>query len=153
MEQKIYYDQYEIGSLRATHGRTISEADIVFHAGHTGDFFPHHMDEVFCAQQDFKKRIAHGTMTFSIGIGLTATLLNPVAMTYGYEKLRFPRPLYIGDTIHTEVEIIEKRNNEKRPGYGFVVEACRVLNQDKQVVLYCEHILLVEIEEKNSETI
>ena len=103
MEQKIYFEQYEIGNLRTTYGRTISEADIVFHAGHTGDFFPHHMDAVFCAQQDFKKRIAHGTMTFSIGIGLTATLLNPVAMTYGYDKLRFPRPVFIGDTIHTEV--------------------------------------------------
>ncbi|NRA86056.1 MAG: dehydratase [Rhizobiales bacterium] len=153
MEQKIYFEQYEINNLRTTYGRTISEADIVFHAGHTGDFFPHHMDEVFCAQQDFKKRIAHGTMTFSIGIGLTATLLNPVAMTYGYDKLRFPCPVFIGDTIHTEVEIMSKRVHDKRPGYGFVVEACRVINQDKKVVLYCEHILLVEIEEMNNDTI
>ena len=44
MEQKIYYEDYELGSTRTTIGRTITEADIVLHAGQTGDFFPHHMD-------------------------------------------------------------------------------------------------------------
>lgn len=144
MEQVIYFEEYKLGDIRTTHGRTISEADIIFHAGHSGDFFPHHMDAEFCAKQPFKERIAHGTMTFAIGIGLTATLLNPVAMTYGYDRLRFPKPVFIGNTIHTEIEITDKQDNPKRPNHGKVIETCRVKNQNGDVVLYCEHILLVE---------
>ena len=47
----------------------------------------------------FGQRIAHGTMVFAIGVGLTATLINPVAFSYGYDRLRFIRPVFIGDTI------------------------------------------------------
>ena len=58
MEQKIYYEDYELGSTRTTIGRTITEADIVLHAGQTGDFFPHHMDAEFAKTTEFGKRIA-----------------------------------------------------------------------------------------------
>ena len=72
MEQKIYYEDYELGSTRTTIGRTITEADIVLHAGQTGDFFPHHMDAEFAKTTEFGKRIAHGTLTFSVAVGSTA---------------------------------------------------------------------------------
>lgn len=81
MEQEQFFEDYAVGAARQTLGRTITETDIVFHAGHSGDFFPHHMDAEFCKNQPFKHRIAHGTMTFAIGIGLTATVINPRAMT------------------------------------------------------------------------
>ncbi|BDU31541.1 MaoC family dehydratase [Vibrio nigripulchritudo] len=115
------------------------------HAGHTGDFFPHHLDEEFCKTKPWKKRIAHGTMTFAIGIGLTATEINPVAFTYGYERLRFPAPVYIGDTIRSRIRISKKIEDPKRAGFGQVTETVEVLNQDEKVVLFCEHILLVEM--------
>ena len=92
----------------------------------------------------FGQRIAHGTMTFAIGIGLTASQINPVAFTYGYDKLRFPKPVFIGDTLRTRVTVKEKQEDPKRKGLGRVVEACEVLNQRDEVVLYCEHILLAE---------
>ena len=66
MIEKKYFEEFEIGSLRETLGRTITETDIVIHAGQTGDFFPHHMDEEWCKTQPFEKRIAHGTLIFSI---------------------------------------------------------------------------------------
>ena len=144
MENTQYFEDYEPGAVRKTLGRTITETDIIFHAGHTGDYFPHHVDEEFCKTQPFKHRIAHGTMTFAIGIGLTAQVINPVAFTYGYERLRFPTPVYIGDTIRTTVTIKSKNDDPKRPAFGQVVEACEVHNQDGKTVLYCEHILLVE---------
>jgi acyl dehydratase len=144
MDKTRYFDDYELDSVRHTRGRTITETDIVIHAGHSGDFFPHHVDEEFCKTQPFKHRIAHGTMTFAIGIGLTAQEVNPVAFTYGYEKLRFPKPVYIGDTISTTVTIKDKSDDPKPPDFGRVVEACDVRNQRKETVLYCEHILLVE---------
>ncbi len=145
MEKIEYFEDYTVGAQRNTSGRTITETDIVVHAGHSGDFFPHHVDAEFARKTPFGQRIAHGTMTFAIGVGLTATQINPVAFTYGYERLRFPKPVFIGDTIHTRVTIKSKEEDAKRPGFGRVVEACEVLNQRDEVVLYCEHILIVQI--------
>ena len=102
---KKYYEEFEPGQSRSTTGRTITETDIILHAGQTGDFFPHHMDEEWCKTQPFKKRIAHGTLIFSIAIGQTANEINEVAMTYGYDRLRFIRPVFIGDTLRTEITI------------------------------------------------
>jgi acyl dehydratase len=63
-------------------------------------------------------------------------------MTYGYERLRFPKPVFIGDTIRTRVTIREKRDH-KKPEFGIVVEGLEVLNQHGETVLACEHLLLV----------
>lgn len=145
MERVRYFEDYEIGEIRETLGRTITETDIVVHAGHTGDFFPHHMDAEFCKTQRFGARIAHGTMTFAIGVGLTATEINPVAFTYGYERLRFPNPVYPGDTLRTTVTIGRKAPDAKRPGYGQVVELTETRNQRSETVMFSEHILLVEM--------
>ena len=144
MTQAQYFEDYIMGALRITSGRTITEADVVIHAGHTGDFFPHHVDAEFARQTQFGRRIAHGTMTFAIGIGLTANHINPVAFTYGYDRLRFPKPVFIGDTLRTRIIIKHKEDDLKRKGFGRVIEACEVLNQRDEVVLYCEHILMVE---------
>lgn len=145
MTKTEYFEDYAVGAERATSGRTITEADVVTHAGHTGDFFPHHVDAEFARTTPFRQRIAHGTMTFAIGIGMTASQINPVAFTYGYDRLRFPKPVFIGDTIHTRVSIKEKQPDQKRPGFGRVVEACEVINQRGDVVMYCEHILMVQM--------
>lgn len=137
-----HFEDYEIGSSRRTLGRTITEADLVIHAGQTGDNFPHHMDAHWCATQDFKQRIAHGTLVFSVGIGMTASTINPHAMSYGYDRLRFIRPVFIGDTIRVVATISEKRDH-KRPDKGFVVEAVEMINQADEAVLVCEHLYLV----------
>lgn len=143
-EQVIYFEDYELGHQRITYGRTITETDFVVHAGHTGDFFPHHMDAEFAKTLPGGQRIAHGTMIFAIGVGLTATLINPVAFSYGYDRLRFVRPVHIGDTIRTHVTISAKEDDPKRTNLGRVTERCEVLNQRDEVVLACDHILLVE---------
>ena len=113
MTEKKYFEDFEIGSVRNTHGRTITETDIVMHAGQTGDFFPHHMDAEWCKTQPFKKRIAHGTLIFSVAVGMTANLINEVAMTYGYDRLRFILPVFIGDTISVKITIHEKKDHKK----------------------------------------
>ncbi len=144
MEQTVYFEDYEIGSGRTTYGRTITETDFVVHAGHTGDFFPHHMDAEFMKTQAFGQRIAHGTLVFAIGVGLTATRINPVAFSYGYDRLRFVRPVFIGDTIRTRLSIVRKEPDPKRAGEGRVWELTEVLNQRDEVVLACEHIYMVQ---------
>lgn len=145
---KQYFEEFELGSVRHTKGRTVTETDFVIHAGQSGDFFPHHMDEEWCKTQPFKKRIAHGTLIFTIGIGLTAELINEVAMTYGYERLRFIKPVFINDTIKTTVTIKDKKDH-KKPGFGLVTELVEVHNQHNELVMVCEHILLAHKKEMN----
>lgn len=141
---ELFFEDYDLATpLRLTTGRTITEADIVFHAGQTGDFYPHHMDAAWCATQPFKQRIAHGTLVFSVGVGLTAGLINPRAMSYGYDKLRFIRPVFIGDTLVSRVTITEKRAH-KRLTHGLVSEKLEVMNQHRETVLVADHLLLVE---------
>jgi acyl dehydratase len=139
-----YFEDYEVGSSRRTMGRTITEADIVIHAGQTGDFFPHHMDAEWCKTQDFGQRIAHGTLIFSVAIGMTASTINPRAMSYGYDRLRFISPVFIGDTISVAATIGEKRDHPRRANAGIVVEKIEVKNQRGEMVLVCEHLYLVE---------
>jgi len=138
-----FYEDYQLGDFRETLGRTITETDFVIHAGQTGDFFPHHMDAEWCKTQPFKQRIAHGTLTFSVAIGMTATEINPEAFSKGYDRLRFVKPVHIGDTIHVKVTISEKEESNK-PELGKVVEHVEVFNQRDELVLVCDHILLAK---------
>lgn len=144
MEHAQYYEEYRLNQERRTAGRTITETDFVVHAGHTGDFYPHHMDAQWCATQPIGQRIAHGTMVFAIGVGLTASRINPAAMTYGYDRLRFIKPVHIGDTIHTRVVVAAKADDPKYPQFGRVVERLTVHNQRDEVVMAADHILRVE---------
>lgn len=140
---EIFFEDYVLGDERRSWGRTITEADIVLHAGQTGDFYPHHMDAEWCRTQDFQRRIAHGTLIFSVAVGQTAGVINPVAFSYGYDRLRFVRPVFIGDTITSRCSVADKRPH-KRPEYGLVVEQVEALNQEGKTVLAVEHLLLVK---------
>lgn len=148
MFKDIYFEDYKLDNYRKTIGRTVTEADIVLHAGQTGDFFPHHMDAEWCKTQPFKQRMAHGTLIFSLAVGMTANLINEVAMTYGYERLRFLQPVFIGDTINVTVTIKDKKDH-KKPGFGIVTELIEVYNQHQKLVMICEHLLLVEKKKEN----
>lgn len=138
-----FFEDYALNATRESLGRTITETDFVLHAGQTGDFFPHHMDAEWCKEQPFKQRIAHGTLIFSVAIGQTASEINPEAFSKGYDRLRFVKPIFIGDTIHTKVTIAEKAD-DKRPELGKVVEHVEVYNQHNEIVLVCDHILLAK---------
>ena len=140
---ELYFEEYELGSSRRSTGRTITESDVVLHAGQTGDMYPHHMDAEWCATQPFQKRIAHGTLVFSVAVGMTAAEINPRAMSYGYDRLRFIKPVFIGDTITSHIEISEKKDY-KRPSHGIVSERLSVTNQHGDTVMVCDHLLIVE---------
>ena len=139
-----WFEDYEIGERRTSVGRTVTEADIVLHAGQTGDFFPHHMDAEWAASQPIGARIAHGTLVLSMAVGMTAGDINPQAMSYGYDRLRFVKPVFLNNTIHVRVTIKEKRDDAKRPKHGIVVEGLEVINERGETVLVAEHLLLVE---------
>jgi acyl dehydratase len=138
-----WFDDIEIGEVRTTVGRTITEADIVLHAGQTGDFFPHHMDAAWMATQPAGQRIAHGTLILSVAVGMTAGDINPQSMSYGYDRIRFIRPVFIGDTITVTAEITEKAPHPRRPDAGHVHELVTVVNQHGETVMVLTHLYLV----------
>lgn len=139
-----WFEEYEIGESRISTGRTITETDVVMHAGQTGDFFPHHMDAEWAATQPIGARIAHGTLIMSVAVGMTAGDINPCSMSYGYDRVRFIKPVFIGDTITVTAEITEKADHIKRPDvYGYVHELVTVTNQRQQPVLVLTHVYLV----------
>ena len=146
-----YFEEYVLGSTRRSHGRTVTEADIVLHAGQTGDFFPHHMDVEFAKSLPGGQRIAHGTLILSMGVGLLAGDINEEAMTYGYDRVRFIRPVHIGDTITSRSEIVALREHAKRPtDFGIAEEQVEVVNQRDEVVVAFVHVYLVNRRSRSS---
>lgn len=141
--QEQYLEDYDVGAQRQSFGRTVTEADVVIHAGHTGDFFPHHVDAHWAAQSEFGERIAHGTLVFAVSAGLSIDAINPAAFSYGYDGMRFVAPVRIGDTIRVDATIEQVRDNPKRPDSGFVDEVCRVLSQRDELVMIFTHIYAV----------
>jgi len=139
-----WYEDYEVGESRATMGRTITEADIVLHAGQTGDFFPHHMDAEWMRTQPAGQRIAHGTLIIAVAVGMTAGDINPQSMSYGYDRIRFVAPVFIGDTITVVADIAEKLPHPKRPDeVGFLHERVTVRNQRDETVMVLTHVYIV----------
>jgi acyl dehydratase len=102
------------------------------------------MDAAWCATQPFEKRIAHGTLVLAVAVGMLADEINPFAMTYGYDRIRFVKPVFIGDTITVETSIARKRSHPKRSGHGLIDELVTVTNQQDTVVLVLTHVLIVE---------
>lgn len=139
-----FFEDYVVGESRTAQGRTVTETDVVLHAGQTGDFFPHHLDAAWCATQPFGRRMAHGTLIISMAVGMTAGDINPQAMSYGYDKIRFIRPVFIGDTITVTAEITEKADHRREPGrLGYLHEVVTVINQDREPVTVLTHLYLV----------
>ncbi|WP_147915617.1 MaoC family dehydratase [Ruania zhangjianzhongii] len=139
-----YLEDYRLGEERRTLGRQITEADVVLHAGQTGDFFPHHMDERWCIEEaGLPGRIAHGTLIISIAVGMTAGDVNPQAMSYGYDRIRFIKPVYLGDSITVRAEITEIADHPRRPELGRVDEQVTVTNSDGDIVLSLVHLYVV----------
>lgn len=144
MNKPTYYEDFASVPSRRTGGRTITETDIVIHAGHTGDFYPHHVNAHWAAESEFGQRIAHGTLALAVGAGLAAGEINPVSFSYGYDRVRFVSPVFIGDTLYVEVEIAARRDDPKHPERGFVDELCRVVTHDGRVVLVFTHVHSVQ---------
>ncbi|MEM0215036.1 MAG: MaoC/PaaZ C-terminal domain-containing protein [Archaeoglobaceae archaeon] len=118
-----------------TAGKTITEADIVNFAGVSGDWNRIHLDEEFAKKTIFGKRIAHGLLTLAITSGLITRLRlteDSLIAFYGIDKLRFTKPVFIGDTIRAVVEVEGK---EDKGDYGVVAFKISTLNQNEEVVM------------------
>jgi acyl dehydratase len=138
-----YWDDIEVGERFSSPGRTITEADVVMFGALTGDFMPFHMDEEFAKDTIYGSRIAHGLLGLSYMQGVITWVPTGIASmgSLGW-TVDFRAPIRIGDTVHCDFEIAGKRPSRKLDR-GVVFVACRLLNQDGQLVQEGEHRRMV----------
>lgn len=128
-----YFDEYEVGEVWTSKGRTITETDIVNFAGLSGDFYSLHTDKEYAEKYSpFGQRIAHGMLVCAIVSGLSAFEPGRVIAFYGIDKLRFTNPTFIGDTISVEISILELKNRDD--GMGVITAKQKVKKQNGDVV-------------------
>ena len=144
-----YFETVEEGDTSTTGGRTITEADVVNFAGISGDFNHLHLDDVRMAESSFGERIAHGMLVLSAATGLlwqdrSQEEREALVAFYGIDRLRFRGPVFLGDRIHVETEVIETERKPDGPGTGTVRYALEVLKQDGSVAISCETVSLLE---------
>jgi len=137
-----FYEDIIIGKKLRSIRRTISEGESMQFNALVLDMHPYVADEIFAKTEGvFGKRLVAGAMVFSVGLGLVAT--NCVnAFSYGYDKLRFIKPVFLGDTLYTI-----KTDLEKAPKYsemGLYRASYEVFKNDGELVLYCEHLQTVK---------
>lgn len=136
MPRGMYFEEFQVGQRIITAGRTITEADIVHFAGLSGDFNQIHTDAAYSQNSPFGQRVAHGLLVLSIASGLavqTGVMEGTVLAFREINEWKFSRPVFIGDTIHAELEVKETREL-RRIGGGAVVIEVEVKNQHGEVV-------------------
>jgi acyl dehydratase len=119
----LYYEDLEIGlRIRHTLGRTVTEADNVLFCALTMNTQPLHMNEDFAANTPFGRRIVNGIFTLGLVVGLTVADLTEgtILANLSYEKVLHPNPVFHGDTIYAESEVLDKRPSQSRPNVGIV---------------------------------
>jgi 3-hydroxybutyryl-CoA dehydratase len=133
----MYFEEFEPGQRVTSPGRTITESDIVAFAGLTGDYNQIHTDEEYSKKAGFGKRVAHGLLGLSIASGLavrTGILEETVMAFREINDWKFVKPIFIGDTIHVEMQVIETKAL-RRLGGGSVVIELKVINQNDEPVM------------------
>ncbi len=122
-----FFEDFVIGEKITTRGRTITEADIVNFAAFSGDWYPLHVDVEFAKKTPFGERIAHGLLVLSATSGLMPLMDMAIQAFYGMDRVRFTAPTKIGDTLHVEMEVLEKK--DKGELGGVVTMQSNVKNQ------------------------
>ena len=133
----LYFEEFEVGQKIITVGRTIAESDIFTFAGFSGDYNQIHTDAEFAKNTPFGQRVAHGLLGLSIASGLamrTGVLEGTVIAFREINNWKFIAPVFIGDTIHVEMEVIETKAL-KRIGGGSVGITLDVKKQGDETVM------------------
>ena len=140
-----FYDELTVGMKSKSRGRTITEGDIVLFSAFSGDWYPLHTDKEYAAQTSFGQRIAHGMLVLTIASGLMKMEPGVIVAFYGIDKVRFIAPTFIGDTLHIEMEVLEK--TDRGTDQGVVTFKKNVVNQRDEIV--CTVILKILLNKKN----
>jgi acyl dehydratase len=141
-----YFEDLPIGTELRTSARTLGEGAVDLFAGLTGDFSYVHTDAEAASATIYGERIVHGLLSLCVLQGLmwqTRYTVDTGVATLGWERIRFPEPVRIGDTVRGVFTIREARESASRPDVGIVVEDCRLINQRGDTVVSGDHVLMV----------
>ncbi|PSP63897.1 monoamine oxidase [Halobacteriales archaeon QH_8_67_27] len=141
-----YFERLNVGETHRTRGRTITGADVANFAGVSGDFNELHTDAEAMADSQFGERVAHGALVFSV---MTELLTVAVARRarrargLGVDRLRFAAPVFVGHTIHVELEVAGKEHRDHPEATGLVRYGAAAVDQNGDTVCSCELLALV----------
>jgi itaconyl-CoA hydratase len=140
------YEELEVGAVyRSRFGRTVLEADNVWFTLLTMNTNPIHFDAAYAAQTEWERPLVDSTFTLALVTGLSVVDVSEQAVNLGWREVRLPAPVFAGDTIRAETEILAKRESASRPGAGVVTVRTRGLNQRDEVVIEFERSVLVPL--------
>lgn len=141
-----FFEQWQIGDT-LTHEirRTVTETDNLLFTTMTHNPQPLHLDVEAAKKSEFGQILVNGTFTFALMVGLSVadTTLGTLVANLGYDKLVMPKPVFIGDTLHAETEVIGLKESRSRPQAGIVTFLHKLLNQRNEVVCQCERVALL----------
>ena len=142
-----YYDEWQVGD-RIAHDirRTVTETDNLLISTLTHNPQPLHLDAEYAGATEFGRIVVNGTFTFALLIGVSVgdTTLGTLVANLGYDKLVMPSPVFIGDTLRGETEVVELRDSKSRPDAGLVTFRHRMFNQRDQEVCSCLRTALMK---------
>ena len=143
----LYFEEFQVGQVfRHAIRRTLTEADNVFFSALTHNPAPLHLDEEYMrTQSEFGRRIVNSAFTLGlmVGISVNDTTLGTTVANLGWDEVRFPQPVFHGDTLRIETEVLELRDSRSRPRNGIVIFAHRAYNQSGVLVASCKRSALM----------
>lgn len=141
----MYYDDFAVGKKYTTGERTITESDLILFSGISGVYSPLHLDEEYCKNTVFKKRIAHGPPILSISNGLVnmLNLYEESIVALMEMEWKFLKPVFIGDTIRV-TETVQSKKNTKNIERGIVIFNRSIQNQNKEEVQKGTIVVLIK---------
>lgn len=143
----LYFEEFRLGQVfKHAIRRTLTEADNVFFTALTHNPAALHLDEEYCRNQtEFGQRIVNSAFTLGLMVGISVgdTTLGTTVANLGWDEVRFPKPLFHGDTVHVESEVVDIRDSRSRPQNGIVVFEHRAFNQKGELVARCKRSALM----------
>ncbi len=142
----LYFEEFSVGqTFQHPIRRTVTEADNVFFTAMTHNPAQLHLDEEYSRTTEFGARIVNSLFTLGLMIGISVgeTTLGTTVANLGMDEVRFPKPVFHGDTLRVETEVLELRESKSRPQNGIVVFAHRAFNQRDELVAHCKRSALM----------
>ena len=144
----MYLEQFEPGMIiKHNPGRTITESDNTWGTLLSMNQHPIHFDAELAKDSEFGQRLVNSVVTFAIINGMTVSTISAKAIAnLGWDKVRLPNPVFIGDTLYAKSEVLGVRQSKSRPGQGIVTILTTGTNQRGEVVLTCERSALIPMQ-------
>ena len=143
----LYFEEFYVGQVfKHAIRRTVSEMDNVLFSALTHNPAALHLDEEYCKHHtEYGQRIVNSVFTLGLIVGVSVgdTTLGTTVANLGWDEVRFPKPLFHGDTVHVETEVIELRDSKSRPRNGIVIFEHRGYNQHQILVASCKRSALM----------